>query len=180
MQNQINKFDTSSLSLNKIQFLSVLSLYFFTLGTAILGFSAYLFTEASGFSEQNLIEWSGQGLFWAFISLFVSIFILFIPIEFFNSYKLLNRSFKDLIANIVSVILISLICLVLFQILLNGENTFLSHYLILARAVSFSGFIAIPLVFFLLHNFGKNIYFIEKYAYSLVLFIWVIASQIFL
>ena len=180
MQNQISKLDTSGLTLNKLQFLSVLSLYFFTLGTAILGFSAYLFTEASGISEKNLIDWSGQGLFWSLISLFISIFILFIPIEFFNSYKILNRSFKDLIANIVSVILISLIFLVLFQVLLSSDNKFFSQYLILARAVSFSGFIAIPLVLFLLHNFGKNIYFLEKYAFSVVLFIWVITSQIFL
>jgi len=180
MQNQINKLNTSGLSLNKLQFLSVLSLYFFTLGTAILGFSVYLFTEASGIAEKNLIDWSGQGLFWSLISLFISIFILFIPIEFFNSYKILNRSFKDLIANIVSVILISLICLVLFQVFLSSDNKFFSQYLILARAVSFSGFIAIPLVLFLLHNFGKNIYFFEKYAFSVVLFIWVITSQIFL
>jgi hypothetical protein len=180
MQNQINKLDASGFSLNKLQFLSVLSLYFFTLGTAVLGLSAYLFTEASGISEKNLIDWSGQGMFWSLISLFISIFILFIPIEFFNSYKILNRSFKDLIANIVSVILISLICLVLSQILLSSDNKFLNQYLILARAVSFSGFIAIPLVLFLLHNLGKNIYFLEKYSFSLVLFVWVITSQIFL
>jgi len=75
---------------------------------------------------------------------------------------------------------VSLFFLIVFQVLLRDQNIFVNEYLVIARAVSFSGFIAIPLVLFIFHNFGKNIYLINNYSYSLVLFIWVISTQIFL
>ena len=87
---------------------------------------------------------------------------------------------KNLLTNIVSVIFVSLFFLVVFQILLRNQNLFFNEYLAIARAVSFSGFIAIPLVLFLLHNFGKNLSFITNYSYSLILTIWIISTQIFL
>ena len=63
----------------------------------------------------------------------------------------------------------------------NGnQNLFFNEYLAIARAVSFSGFIAIPLVLFLLHNFGKNLSLINTYSYSFILLIWIISTQIFL
>jgi len=68
----------------------------------------------------------------------------------------------------------------LFQILLRNQNVFVNEYLVIARAVSFSGFIAIPLVLFLFHNFGKNLSFINNYSYSLILITWIISTQIFL
>ena len=87
---------------------------------------------------------------------------------------------KNLLTNIVSVIFVSLFFLIVFQVLLRDQNIFVNEYLVIARAVSFSGFIAIPLVLFIFHNFGKNIYLINNYSYSLVLFIWIISTQIFL
>ena len=180
MQYEVKKLGKSNLSLNKSQFFSVMGLYCFVLGTSLLGFSIYLFLESSGFVDQAFISWSGQGLFWSFITLFISLFVLFIPVEFFNEYFIENRSFKNLLTNIVSVIFVSLLCLVIFQLLLRNQNVFLSEYLVIARAVSFSGFIAIPLVLFLFHNFGKNLYIIDKYSYSLVLIIWIISTQLFL
>ena len=180
MQYEVKKLGKSNLSLNKSQVFSVMGLYCFVLGTSLLGFSIYLFLESSGFVEQAFISWSGQGLFWSFITLFISLFVLFIPVEFFNEYFIENRSFKNLLTNIVSVIFVSLLCLVIFQLLLRNQNVFLSEYLVIARAVSFSGFIAIPLVLFLFHNFGKNLYIIDKYSYSLVLIVWIISTQIFL
>ncbi|MAR64761.1 MAG: hypothetical protein CMB83_02350, partial [Flammeovirgaceae bacterium] len=59
-------------------------------------------------------------------------------------------------------------------------NIFVNEYLIIARAVSFSGFIAIPLMLFFLHNFGRNIFLIENYSYSMILIIWIASTQIFL
>ena len=180
MQYEVKKLGKNNLSLNKSQVFSVIGLYCFVLGTSLLGFSIYLFLESSGFVDQSFISWSGQGLFWSFITLFISVFVLFIPVEFFSEYFIENRSFKNLLTNIVSVIFVSLLCLVIFQVLLRNQNVFLSEYLVIARAVSFSGFIAIPLVLFLFHNFGKNLYIIDKYSYSLVLIIWIISTQIFL
>ena len=180
MQYEVSKLGKNSISLNKNQIFPVMGLYCFVLGTSLLGFSVYLFLESSGFVEQVFINWSGQGLFWSFITLFISLFILFIPIEFFSEYFIENRSFKNLLTNIVSVIFVSLFFLIVFQVFLRNQNVFVTEYLVIARAVSFSGFIAIPLLLFLFHNFGRNLYIINKYSYSLILFIWIISTQIFL
>tara|TARA_Y100001970_G_scaffold4755_1_gene5395 strand:+ start:3032 stop:3574 length:543 start_codon:yes stop_codon:yes gene_type:complete len=180
MQYEVRKLNKSSLSLSRGQVFSIIGLYCFALGTSLLGFSIYLFLESSGFVNQVFINWNGQGLFWSFITLFISLFVLFIPVEFFNEYFIENRSFKNLLTNIISVIFVSLFFLVIFQVLLRNQNIFVNEYLVIARAVSFSGFIAIPLVLFLFHNFGKNLYFINNYSYSLLLIIWITSTQIFL
>tara|TARA_B100001939_G_scaffold319607_1_gene307869 strand:+ start:605 stop:1147 length:543 start_codon:yes stop_codon:yes gene_type:complete len=180
MQYQVGKINSENFSPNKVQVVSVFGLYCFVLGTSLLGFSIYLFLESSGYVNQNFITWSGQGLFWGFTTFFISLFILFIPIEFFNQYYIENRSFKNLLTNIVSVIFVSLLFLVFFQLLLRNQNLFVNEYLVIARAVSFSGFISIPLVLFLFHNFGRNLYLIDKYSYSLILIIWILSTQIFL
>ena len=106
MQYEVSKLGKNNLSLNKSQVFSVIGLYCFVLGTSILGFSIYLFLESSGFVEQSFINWSGQGLFWSFITLFISLFVLFIPVEFFGEYFIENRSFKNLLTNISNCFLI--------------------------------------------------------------------------
>ena len=180
MQYEVSKLNKNNISLNRSQVISVIGLYCFVLGTSLLGFSVYLFLESSGFVSQAFISWSGQGLFWSLITFFISLFILFIPVEFLNEYFLENRSFKNLLTNIISVIFVSLFFLVVLQILLRNQNVFINEYLAVARAVSFSGFIAIPLVLFIFHNFGKNLYIINKYSYSLILIIWILSTQVFL
>ena len=125
MQYEVSKLSKNNLSLNKGLIFAVIGLYCFVLGTSLLGFSIYLFLESSGFVEQTFINWSGQGLFWSFITLFISLFVLFIPVEFFSKYFIENRSFKDLLTNIVSVIFVSLFFLVVFQILLRNQNVFI-------------------------------------------------------
>jgi len=180
MQYEVSKLNKNNISLNRNQVISVIGLYCFVLGTSLLGFSVYLFLESSGFVSQAFISWSGQGLFWSFITFFISLFVLFIPVEFLNEYFLENRSFKNLLTNIISVIFVSLFFLVVLQILLRNQNVFINEYLAVARAVSFSGFIAVPLVLFMFHNFGKNLYLINKYSYSLILIIWILSTQVFL
>ncbi len=180
MQYDVGKLNSKNLSFNRNQIICVFGLYCFVLGTSLMGFSLYLFLESSGLVNQTLISWSGQGLFWSLITFFVSLFILFVPIEFFNDYYIENRSFKNLLTNIISVIFVSLFCLIIFQLLLRNQNIFVNEYLIIARAVSFSGFIAIPLMLFFLHNFGRNIFLIENYSYSMILIIWIASTQIFL
>ena len=180
MQYELSNLRKNNISLNRNQIFPIIGLYFFVLGTSLLGFSIYLFLESAGFVEQTLINWSGQGLFWSFITLFASIFILFIPVEFFDKYFIENRSFRSLLANIVSVIFISLFFLILFQVLLRNQNIFVNEYLVIARAVSFSGFIAIPLLLFLFHNFGRNVYLINNNTYAFTLIFWILTTQIFL
>ena len=180
MQYEVSKLSKNNITLNRNQVFSVIGLYCFVLGTSLLGFSVYLFLESSGFVSQVFISWTGQGLFWSLITFFISVFVLFIPVEFLNEYFIENRSFKDLLTNIISVIFVSLFFLVVLQVLLRNQNVFINEYLAVARAVSFSGFIAIPLVLFIFHNFGKNLYLINKYSYSLILIIWILSTQVFL
>tara|TARA_B100000035_G_C20743998_1_gene440984 strand:- start:92 stop:634 length:543 start_codon:yes stop_codon:yes gene_type:complete len=180
MQYELSNLRKNNISVSKNQIFPIVGLYFFVLGTSLLGFSVYLFLESSGFVEKILINWNGQGLFWSFITFFAALFILFIPIEFFDRYFIENRSFRNLLTNIVSVIFISLFFLILFQVLLRNQNIFVNEYLVIARAVSFSGFIAIPLFLFLLHNFGRNIKLFNTNTYGLTLIIWIITTQIFL
>tara|TARA_X000000368_G_scaffold216669_1_gene170936 strand:- start:155 stop:697 length:543 start_codon:yes stop_codon:yes gene_type:complete len=180
MQYEVSKLSKNNITLNRNQVFSVIGLYCFVLGTSLLGFSVYLFLESSGFVSQAFISWTGQGLFWSLITFFISVFVLFIPVEFLNEYFIENRSFKDLLTNIISVIFVSLFFLVVLQVLLRNQNVFINEYLAVARAVSFSGFIAIPLVLFIFHNFGKNLYLINKYSYSLILIIWILSTQVFL
>ena len=180
MQYEVSKLSRNSISFNRNQVFSIIGLYCFVLGTSLLGFSVYLFLESSGFVTQVFISWSGQGLFWTLVTFFLSLFILFIPIEFLNEYFIENRSFKNLLTNIISVIFVSLFFLVVLQILLRNQNIFINEYLAVARAVSFSGFISIPLVLFIFHNFGKNLYLVNKYSYSLILIIWILSTQVFL
>ena len=68
MQFQTNNLGRGDFS--KSQVTSIISLYIFTFGTLLLGLSAYLFFEATGFVSLTLSNWSGQGFFWSMITLF--------------------------------------------------------------------------------------------------------------
>ena len=82
--------------------------------------------------------------------------------------------------NVISVIFISLLSLVFFQFFLNPTNPVLQDLVDIGKAVSFSGFIAIPLILFLQHNLKRNIGFSDELSYSMTYFLWVISSQLFL
>ena len=168
------------LSFDYYKIKSALSLYLFTLGSLLLGFSVYLFMESTGLIERNLSTWSGEGIYWSLILFFASLFILFLPIEFFNSFGLKNDNFRDLILNISFVIFVSLFFLVFFQLLLPDNSIVIYEVTAITRAVSFSGFIVIPILLFILNNLSKKLYFIEKYNYTILVFVWILTSQIFL
>ena len=73
---------TSQIEFKNIK--SILSMYLYTLGTLFLGFSIYLFISLND-ENNSFVTWSGEGLFWSLIIFLVSLFILFLPTEFFNS-----------------------------------------------------------------------------------------------
>ena len=178
MQNQkISNFDLGFQTKN---FYSILGLYIFSLGSLVGGFSFYLLLESTGFVDTKIISWNGQGLFWFLILFFVSIFLLFIPIEFLNVFKLYNSNFRDLVSNILYVIIFSLFSLLIFQFFLSSETQILYDLKSIARAVSFSGFIAIPLVLFAQHSLYDSVPFIDKASYGITLIFWVVTAQIFL
>ena len=172
--------DISSLNFQKKYFFSVFGLYLFSLGTTILGYSVYLLLESIGVVNKSVISWNAQGLFWFLILFCLALFVLFIPVEFFNIYKIFNLTFKDLIINIIFVILTSLVTLIFFQFFLNPSNLIMSDIIDIGKAVSFSGFIAIPLILFLQHNIKRTLGFSDNFSYSLTYFTWILSSQIFL
>ena len=180
MNYQNLNFQISDINLEKRHFLSVFGLYLFSLGTVILGYSIYLLLESIGLVEKNVITWNAQGLLWFLILFCISIFILFLPIEFFNIFKIYNSTFKDLIINIITVIITSLLFLVIFQYLINPQNLIVNDVVSIGKAVSFSGFIAIPLIMFLQHNLKRTIEISDSFSYSFIFFIWILTSQIFL
>ncbi|MDA9732327.1 hypothetical protein N9U41_00645 [Acidimicrobiaceae bacterium] len=172
--------EISSLNFQKKYFFSIFGLYLFSLGTVILGYSVYLLLESVGIVNVSVITWNAQGLFWFLILFCVALFILFVPVEFLNVFKIYNITFKDLIINIIFVILTSLITLIFFQFLLNPSNLIVNDVVDIGKAVSFSGFIAIPLILFLQHNLKRTINFSDNFSYCMIYFSWVISSQIFL
>ena len=180
MQYQKTNFDGINVKFESKNFLSIFGLYLFSLGAIISGYSFYILLETVQRVDRKIIEWSGQGLFWFLILFFISIFILFIPIEFFNVYKIYNASFKDLLSNILYSISISLFFLILFQYIINSETLIMNDISSIGKAVSFSGFITIPLFLFLQHTFRSSFNFIEKISFSVTLLVWVLSSQIFL
>ena len=178
MQNQ--KIKNIDLGFQAKNFYSILGLYIFSLGSLVGGFSFYLLLESTGFVDSKIISWTGQGLFWFLILFFVSIFLLFIPVEFLNVFKLYNSNFRDLVSNILYVILFSLFSLLIFQFFLSSETQILYDLKSIARAVSFSGFIAIPLVLFGQHSLRNTVPFIDRLSYGITLIFWVFTAQIFL
>ena len=178
MINSDVKFTRSSLKFNTQKFKSIISLYFYTLGTILLGFAAYLFYTLN--NKELLSEWIGGTFFWSFIIFFASIFVLFLPSEFFNYQKIQNDSFNDLIINIVFIIFVSLFFLIFFQIMLNVDNLFIKEVQSITRSISFSGFITVPLALFVIQNFSKKISIFKNYSYLLILFVWIMSSQLFL
>ena len=158
---------------------SVVSLYMYTLGSLLMGFSIYLMLQTTN-EENTLTTWSGEAMFWSLIIFFIALFVLFFPIEFLNYPILKNSNFSDLVVNIFTVIFFSAFLLVSTQILIPSDNSILIELKAITRAVSFSGFITIPIVLFVLQNFGSKLVFVKNYSFSLVLFTWIISSQLFI
>ncbi len=161
-------------------FLSIFGLYLFSLGAILSGYSLYLLLESVGRAERIIISWTGQGLFWFLILFLISIFILFIPVEFLNVFKVYNSSFKDLIINIIYSIFISLFFLILFQYSINLETLILNDISSIGKAVSFSGFISVPIILFILHSLRNTIELVNRFSYSFVLLTWILSSQLFI
>ena len=180
MQYEPMKSNEIDFTFESKNFSSIFGLYLFSLGAVFSGYSFYLLLETTERIERNIITWSGQGLFWSMILFFIALFILFIPVEFLNVFKIYNATFKDLIFNIIYSIGISLIFLVLFQFFIKSETLIMSDISSIGKSVSFAGFIAIPLILFIQHTLRGSLIFIDRISYSLTLFIWIISSQIFL
>ena len=158
---------------------SVVSLYMYTLGSLLMGFSIYLMLQTTN-DENTLTTWSGQAMFWSLIIFFMALFILFFPIEFLNYPVLKNSNFSDLVVNIFIVIFFSAFLLISTQLFIPSDNSIFIELKAITRAVSFSGFITIPIVLFILQNFGSKLALVKNYSFSVVLLIWILSSQLFI
>ena len=70
----------------------------FALGTTSSRILFYILLESIGLVEKSVTTWNAQGLFWFLILFCLSTFILFIPVEFLNTYlNYTMLTFKDLI-----------------------------------------------------------------------------------
>ena len=180
MQYETIKSNEIDFTFESKNFSSILGLYLFSLGAVFSGYSLYLLLETIQRVDRNIITWSGQGLFWSLILFLIALFILFIPVEFLNIFKIYNSTFKDLIFNIIYSIGISLVSLVLFQFFINSETLIMNDISSIGKSVSFAGFIAVPLFLFLQHTLRRSLNIIGKMSYSFTLFVWIVSSQIFL
>ena len=180
MQYETIKNNEIDFTFESKNFSSILGLYLFSLGAVFAGYSIYLLLETIQRVDRNIITWSGQGLFWSLILFLIALFILFIPVEFLNIFKIYNSTFKDLIFNIIYSIGISLVSLVLFQFFINSETLIMNDISSIGKSVSFAGFIAVPLILFLQHTLRRSLSIIDKISYSFTLFVWIVSSQIFL
>ncbi len=180
MQYETIKNNEIDFTFESKNFSSILGLYLFSLGAVFSGYSLYLLLETIQRVDRNIITWSGQGLFWSLILFLIALFILFIPVEFLNIFKIYNSTFKDLIFNIIYSIGISLVSLVLFQFFINSETLIMNDISSIGKSVSFAGFIAVPLILFLQHTLRRSLSIIDKISYSFTLFVWIVSSQIFL
>jgi len=167
------------LGLSSKMLTSILSLYFYTLGTLVLGFSSYLLISTIN-RTNDLATWTGQSLFWTMITFFSAIFLLFLPTEFFNNYKLSNSSFNDLVYNVIIVISFSLLFLLIFQTVLGNDNLILAEIKSITRSVSFSGFTVVPFLLFILQNLTVRNEKLNMFQYPIVLTSWIFSSQFFL
>ena len=146
-------------------FFSIFGLYLFSLGAGISGYSLYLLLEVIGRVDRNIITWNGQGLFWTLILFFLGLFILFIPVEFFSVLRVYNATFKDLILNIIYSIFISLSFLIIFQYFVSPATLILNDISSIAKAVSFSGFIAKSIEIFENSEFCKKYFVISSFDF---------------
>ena len=174
---QYQKMSSSNISFRfeSKNFFSIFGLYLFSLGAGISGYSLYLLLEVIGRVDRNIITWNGQGLFWTLIFFFLGLFILFIPVEFFNVLRVYNATFKDLILNIIYSIFISLTFLIIFQYFVSPITLILNDISSIAKAVSFAGFIAIPIILFIQHSLRNKLIIIDKISYGFTLFVWMIS-----
>lgn len=159
---------------------SIISLYLLTLGSSVLGMSAYLLLEVLNITSRTIINNQIQGFVYLLVCFLISLFILFLPFEFFYSFKVNLNNFRDLVLFIFYSILVSLTFFIFFQIIIPQENQVLLELLRVTRAISFSGFIVIPIFTFILSNLKPKFKFIDLYTYHLIFITWLLSVQLFL
>ena len=100
-------------------------------------------------------------------------------IRYINFFKLVNKTFTELISNILFTILISIVFLVLFQIFIPNSLNVSQEVGDLFQATSFAGFILVPISLFVLNNLATRYSFFDNFGFSLILIIWIFGTLFF-
>ena len=97
----------------------------------------------------------------------------------FSHYLFFIRSSLVLL-NLFFLLSLNLFFLILFQYSINFETLILNDISSIGKAVSFSGFISVPIILFLLHSLRNTIELLDRFSYSSVLLTWILSSQLFI
>lgn len=159
---------------------AVLNIYILTIGSLILGFSAYIGLETLERTSRKVVQWTGEGMLWLFILLFVSLFILFIPSDLLQlKYQIKIDTFSNLIGYIIFTIFNSVI-FIIFSRFIPTDNSYLVELTNLFQAVSFSGLVVIPIIFFLIFQFKDYLTPFKPYLFHIIMTFWIFSAQLFL
>ena len=160
--------------------LNTLSIFLLSFASSMLGYSLYLFMEAFSLIKVKYSSWSGEALMWALILLFISLFILFIPIEL-RLIKWDNSSdFQNVLGRIVTTVIVSMGLLFLSSLFFQDSNVILQNINIILRAFAFSGLVFVNIVSFLIWWGSSNFNQLNKYSLTLTGTVWVLGSLAFI
>ena len=105
----------------------ILNIYLLTIGSMILGFSLYVGLETLERTTRKYVNWTGEGMLWLFVLLFISIFILFIPSDLLKlKYQIKIETFTNLIGYVVFTISNSIVFIILSRFI-SRDNIYLSE-----------------------------------------------------
>ena len=61
-----------------------------------------------------------------------------------------------------------------------SNTIILQEVVSLTRAISFSGFIVIPILIFILNNFERKFSELRRFSFGIILLVWILSSQFFI
>ena len=158
----------------------ILNIYLLTIGSMILGFSVYVGLETLERTTRKYVNWTGEGMLWLFVLLFISIFVLFIPSDLLKlKHHIKIETFTNLIGYVVFTISNSIVFIILSRFI-SRDNIYLSEVANLLQAASFSGLIAIPILFYILFQFKNYLSRYDSFFFYFLMIFWIFSSQIFL
>ena len=160
--------------------LNIVSLFFLSFASSLLGYSVYLFLEAFSFIEKEYSSWSGEALMWSLILFFAALFILFIPVELKLIKKDNSADFQNVIGRILVTVTLSILILFLSSALFAGRNAIMQNIYLILRAYAFSGLVFVNIGTFLIWWASSKLEILDRYSFTLTGTIWILGTLIFI
>tara|TARA_B100000131_G_scaffold166781_1_gene161217 strand:+ start:4356 stop:4895 length:540 start_codon:yes stop_codon:yes gene_type:complete len=160
--------------------LNIVSLFFLSFASSLLGYSVYLFLEAFSFIEKEYSSWSGEALMWSLILFFAALFLLFIPLELKLIKKDNSADFQNVIGRILITVILSILILFLSSALFAGRNAIMQNIYLILRAYAFSGLVFVNIGTFLIWWASSKLEILDRYSFTLTGTIWILGTLIFI